>query len=305
MRSSRREFLQLVAALAGAGRLSAEIHFPSEPRDRLALTSYPFRAYIASPTNRARNSALPGMDLKEFPKLAIDKFGIHNINPLLDHFTSTDPAYLDSFRKAVADAGSHIVDLGLSGGSFYSSDENEREQAVNVSRRSIGVASIIGSPSVRQHVHGKRREKPSVDLAAQSLGQLAEYGTKHAVVINLENDNAISEDPFFLTAVIDKVNSPHLRALPDFGNTLIAHDADYNERGVAAMLKRAYNMCHVKDVVRSSAGHEKTVDLRKMFVLAKESTYSGYFSMECDSGLSDPFAGTARLVKETLAYLAA
>ena len=304
MRSSRREVLQWVAALAGAPLLSAEIRFPTEPRDRLALTSYPFRAYIASPSNRARNPALPGMDLKQFAKLAIDKFGIHNINPLLDHFTSTDPAYLDSFRKAVADAGSHIVDLGLSGGAFYSSEEKERERAVSISRRCIDVASIIGSPSVRQHVHGKRGEKPNVDLAAQSLGQLAEYGMKHGVVINLENDSAISEDPFFLTAVIDKVNSPHLRALPDFGNTLIAHDADYNQRGVTAMLKRAYNMCHVKDVVKSSAGQDKTVDLKKMFALAKESSYRGYFSMECDSGLGDPFAGTTRLVKETLGYLA-
>ncbi len=121
MRSSRREFLQLVAVVAGAARLSAEVRFPSEPRDRLALTSYPFRAYIASPSNRARNPDRPGMDLKEFPKLAIEKFGIHNINPLLDHFTSTDPAYLDSFRKTVRDAGSHIVGLGLSGGLFYSS----------------------------------------------------------------------------------------------------------------------------------------------------------------------------------------
>ncbi len=154
-----------------------------------------------------------------------------------------------------------------------------------------------------QHVHGNRGEKPSVDLAAQSLGELAEYGAKHGVVINLENDNAISEDPFFLTDVIDKVNSPHLRALPDFGNSLIAHDSDYNQRGVAAMLKRAYNMCHVKDVVRSSGGQEKTVDLKKMFALAKDSSYRGYFSMEYDSGLGDPFAGTARLVSETLRYL--
>jgi sugar phosphate isomerase/epimerase len=243
------------------------------------------------------------MDLKEFPKLAIDKFGVHNINPLLDHFTSTDSTYLDSFRKAVADAGSHIVDLGLSGGSFYSSDGKEREQAVKASRGCIDVAAIIGSPSVRQHVHGKRGEKPSIDLAAQSLGQLAEHGGKHHVVINLENDNPISEDPFFLTDVIDKVNSPHLRALPDFGNSLIAHDPDYNQRGVAAMLKHAYNMCHVKDVVRSSTGQEKTVDLKKMFALAKGSSYRGYFSMEFDSGSGDPFAGTTRLVNETLGYL--
>lgn len=289
--------------LAGAARLSAEVRFPTQPRDRLAVTSYPFRAYIESPTNRGRNPNLPGMDLKQFPKVMADRFNIHNINPVVDHFRSTDAAYLDSFRKAVADAGSHIVGLGLSGGRFYSSDSNEREDAVKASRRWIDIAEAIGSPSVRQHVHGKKGEKPNVDLAAQSLGQLAEYGSKRSVVVNLENDNPVSEDPFFLVSVIDKVDSPFLRGLPDFGNSLITHDSDYNEKAVAAMLKHAYNMCHVKDVVTSHTGQTKTVDLQKLFALAKASSYRGYFSMEFDSGQGDPFAGTRRLVKETLQYL--
>lgn len=304
MRSSRRDFLGRMALFGVATHLSAARGLPVKPRDRLALTSYPFRAYIVSPTNRGRNPALPGMDLKQFAQMAVDQFGIHNINPLIDHFASTDPAYLDSFRKAVADAGTHIVDLGLPGGSFYSSDASQREQAVSATRQSIDIAKIIGSPSVRPHVHGKRGEKPSVDLAAQSLGQLAEYGAKHGIVVNLENDNPVSEDAFFLTEVIDKVNSPHLRALPDFGNSLIDHDADYNQRAVTAMLKHAGAMCHVKDVVASRTGQKKTVDLQKMFALAKEYSYHGYFSMECDSGQDDPYAGTTRLVNETLRYLA-
>lgn len=303
MRSSRRGFLEYIALLSGATCLSAEVHFPTRPRDRLAVTSYPFRAYIESPTNRGRNPNVPGMDLRQFPKLVADRFDVHNINPLIDHFRSTDSAYLDSFRKAVADAGSHIVDLGLSGGRFYSSDANERENAVRASSQSIDIAEAIGSPSVRQHIHGKKGEKPNVDLAAQSLGQLAEYGSKHGVVVNLENDNPVSEDPFFLISVISKVGSPYLRSLPDFGNSLIEHDPGYNERAVTAMLTKAYDMCHVKDVVESHTGQKKTVDLKKMFALAKAASYRAYFSMEFDSGQGDPFAGTKRLVNETLKYL--
>ncbi len=303
MAPSRREFLQCATFLTGAARLSAEVRFPVKPRDRLAVTSYPFRAYIESPANRGRNPGLPGMDLRQFPKLVADRFDVHNINPLIDHFRSTDSAYLDSFRKAVADAGSHIVDLGLPGGFFYSSDSMEREKAVRATCKWIDVARVIGSPSARPHVRAKQGEKPSVDLAAQSLGQLAEYGGKRGVVINLENDNPISENPFFLTEVIDKVNSPYLRGLPDFGNSLIGHDPDYNERAVAAMLKHAYNMCHVKDVVESDTGQKQHVNLKKMFALAQVSDYRGYFSMEFDSGQGGPFAGTKRLVNETLQYL--
>ena len=42
------------------------------------------------------------------------------------------------------------------------------------------------------------------------LARAAEYGAKKNVVVHLENDNPISEDPFFIAQVIEKVNSPWL-----------------------------------------------------------------------------------------------
>jgi len=310
--SSRRDFLQRAAALAVARSLSAdavpkeqapEIHFPSSPRERLAVTSYPFRAYIESPTNRGRKPGLPGMDLTAFAGMISERFGVTNINPLGDHFRSTDISYLHALRKSVADAHSHIVDLGLSGRFFYSTDADTREAAIQFSRTWIDIATIVDSPSVRQHVRGKHGEKPDVELAVQSLGRVAEYGGKRNVVINLENDDPVSEGPFFLVSVIEKVDNPYLRALPDFGNSLIGHDGEYNQRAVAAMLKHAYNMCHVKDAVESDDGHRQTVDLDKMFELAKANSYRGYFSMECETDLSDPYIATKKLIDETLQYL--
>ncbi len=293
---SRRDLLKRLSLFAFAG-------FPVKVRDRLAVTSWPFRTLIESPTNRQRDPGVPGIDLKEFAAMIVEKFDVHNINPLSDHFHSTEPAYLDSFREAVAKAGSHIVDLGLSGKQFYSPDAATRTEAVEFGRKWIDIAAAIGSPSVRQHVSGRRGETPNVDLAAASLGEMAEYGAKRNIVVNLENDSAVSEDPFFLVSVIEKVNSRHLRALPDFGNSLQGHDAAFNERAVSAMLKHAYNMCHVKDTLRSATGQTYVVDLKKMFELAKTSHYKGYFSMEFDTKSGDPFSGTQKLIEETLKYL--
>jgi hypothetical protein len=45
------------------------------------------------------------------------------------------------------------------------------------------------------------------------------------------------------------------------------------------------------------------VDLKTMFDLARTSSYKGYFSMEAESRGLDPFAGTKRLLKETLENL--
>ncbi len=69
------------------------------------------------------------------------------------------------------------------------------------------------------------------------------------------------------------------------------------------MLKHAFNMCHVKDAVEGEGGKTYQVDLKEMFGLAKASSYRGYFSMECETELGDPFAGTKRLVDESLKYL--
>ena len=57
---------------------------------------------------------------------------------------------------------------------------------------------------------------------------------------------------------IEKVANSYLRALPDFDNTLATGDAVCDERGVAAMLKYAYGICHVKDVVVTDSGKKLT-----------------------------------------------
>jgi len=310
--SSRRHFIKSLPAIAAGASLlgkaqdsqhSPDLQFPVKHRDRLAVTSWPFRALIESPRNHNRDRSKPGIDLTEFPALIATKFGVYNINPLSDHFRSSDSAYLDALRHAVEKANSHIVDLGLGGRYFYAQDPAARKAGVDFGRKWIDIARLIGSPSVRQHVAGSQGAKPDVALAAESLGELADYGSKRNIIVNLENDNPIAEDPFFLVDVIQKVNSPYLRALPDFGNSLIGHDAAYNEKGVRAMFKHAYSMCHVKDTVQGKDGERATVDLKKMFEIARENSYRGYFSMEFDTDAGDPFQGTEALVQQTLQYM--
>ena len=178
MRSSRRDFLKQVATVASACCISAEalaqsknqsphpnLEFPTRPRDRLAVTSWPFRAYIESPANQGRKPSVPSMDIKEFPAMVVEKFGVYNINPLLSHFASTDSAYLESFREAVAKARSHIVDLGLPGGRFATTDSTVAESAIQDGCKWIDIAATIGSPSVRQHLSAQKGEKPDVDAA--------------------------------------------------------------------------------------------------------------------------------------------
>ena len=311
---SRREFLRNTSAAAlsfAAGvrnsvAVPREPHlvFPTSPRARLAVSSWPFREFIESPTNSYRNRQKPGMEIKEFPGMVAKRFGVHNISPLSNHFTSTELSYLDTFRRAVEQAGSHLVDLGLEGRNFWDPDKSKRKAAVDYGRHWIDLGITLGSPSVRQHLDAPKGVKPDVDLAAQMLGQMADYGSGKNIIVNLENDDPVNEDPFFIVKVIEKVGNPYLRALPDFGNELGGGDVDFNERGVTAMFKHAYSVCHVKDTVVSDSGKIYKVDLPKMFGIAKEGGFKGYLTMEWDGGPGGPYEGTQRLVEESLKYLA-
>jgi sugar phosphate isomerase/epimerase len=122
-------------------------------------------------------------------------------------------------------------------------------------------------------------------------------------VVSLENDNPVSEDPFFLVKLIEKVNSPWLRALPDFCNTLASHDADYAYRGIDAMFAHAYSISHVKSSETSDQGKTVLVDMAKTFGFMKQHGYKGYCSMEWDDASGEAYTGTASLIETTLQYL--
>jgi len=120
--------------------------------------------------------------------------------------------------------------------------------------------------------------------------------------VHLENDDPVSEDPFFVVQVIEKVNSPWLRALPDFGNSLVAHGEDFSDRAMDAMFAHAYGICHVKNGEVNEQGKFVQVDLARTFGILKKHAYKGYCSIEYDAP-GDPYKPTAELVEQTVRFL--
>jgi sugar phosphate isomerase/epimerase len=293
---TRRTFIETCAVLAAAPQARSapapDIHFPTAPRDRLAVASYPFRNFMD-------RTGHPGLKLTDFAAMVVEKFGIHNIEPLSNHFPSTEPAYLDELRRAVEQARSHIVNIPTSvGASLYDPDPARRDKAVAGGKKWVDVAVAIGSPSIRVHIQGARGAQPDAGRASESLKQVAEYGAAKNIMINLENDDLDTEDAFFLVKVIDAVNSPWLRGLPDFGNSMMKGDEDFNYRAVEAMFRRAYNISHVKDSEVDN-GKVFRVSMAKTFGIAKAAGYRGFFSMEFE-GQGEPYEGTRKLIHESL-----
>lgn len=313
---SRRKFLEKLSVLAvggitasstagTVGNPNSEPHivFPTHPRERISVASYPFRAYIDSPDNRDRDSSLPGMNLLEFPAHVAAKFRVHNIEPHSRHFTSIQPDYLEDFREELQKSKVRVVNIAVGAvHSFYDADEYGREQAVAYARKWVDAAVRIGSSGIRTHIAPAKNSPPNVERAAESLRNLAEYGAEKNLVVTLENDDLTSEDAFFLVKVIEGVNHPYLRTLPDFANSMMGGDADFNYRALQAMFQHAYNICHVKDGEDNDDGKHFSVDLKRSFDILKASNFAGYCSIEFDSA-GDPYGPTSALIEQTIKYL--
>jgi sugar phosphate isomerase/epimerase len=291
----------LKTAIASSSR--PNLQFPSAPRDRIAIASYPFRDTIAGAHDKPHPTTIPKMDLKDFVDLVKSKININKIEPWSEHFHSMDTKYLDELRSVVEKSGGAIVNIAVDGEhSPYAVDKAEREKAVAFSKQWIDIAATIGSPSIRTNMPPAKDSKPDVDRAADTLLRVAEYGAAKNILVNLENDNPLSEDPFFIVSIIEKVNNPWLHTNPDFANTLTTGKTEYAYKGVEAMFKHAYSICHVKAMEADEKGQLVHVDMARTFGILKNTNYKGYCSMEFDSP-GDPYQGTFYLVEETLKFL--
>jgi sugar phosphate isomerase/epimerase len=312
--TTRRHFLAKSAATAATAMLwpgfktavassGPNLQFPSAPRDRIAIASYPFREAIAGAHDKPYPTTISKMDLKNFVVFVKSRFNINKIEPWSEHFRSLDAKYLNDLRAVVEKSGGAIVNMAVDGEhSPYAADKAEREKAIAFSKQWIDIAATVGSPSVRTNMPPAKDSKPDLDRAADTLLRVAEYGAAKNILVNLENDNPVSEDPFFIVSIIEKVNSPWLHANPDFANTLTTGKTEYAYKGIAAMFKHAYGICHVKAMEADEKGQLVHVDMAKTFGILKNSNYEGYCSMEFDSP-GDPYLGTSDLIEETLKCL--
>ncbi len=302
----RREFLAMSVAFAmpvtfgmPVGAAEPEANFPTDPRQRLAVSTYPFRAFIDFPHSRDRDRSKPGMTLEQFAAGVQSKFQVSGIEPWSPHFKSVEPDYVHDLNSAFKKAGLRVVNIPVDAAKadLCSTDASRRDAGQALYRKWVDAAVILGAPGIRVHTPS-RGKSPDIDCAVEGLRTLAQYGAQKNIVINLENDDPGSEDPYRIIKVIETVNSPYLRALPDFCNSMaIKNDQQYNETALKALFKHAFNISHVKDM-ETDEGKVYRVDVDRIFAIAKAAGYRGYFSMEWE-GTGDPYEGTKRLIEQS------
>ncbi len=309
--TTRRRFLEQCAAAAAGVWLgpalaqassAPSLQFPSRPAaaNRRRFVSLP-RVHRRSPST---NLATRPSNSKTSRLTSSKNSMSTRSSPGPDTFLRRDAKYLEQFRASVEKAKAAIANIAVDGEHSPYSRGPFRARAGRCFQQAVGGCRRHSRLAQHSHQYSARRKasKPDLDRTADSLQRVVEYASAKNVVVNLENDNPVSEDPFFLVKLIEKVNSPWLRTLPDFGNTLAAKDPDYAYRGIDAMFGHAYCISHVKSSETNSQGITVHVDMAKTFGYHEAARYKGYCSMEWDDA-GDPYTGTTALIKTTLQYL--
>lgn len=303
---TRRGFIKGAALCSANAAFAADsnapqANFPTEPRARIAVATYPFRKIIIAPTNQDRDSSVTGMNLAAFAGFVRTKFQVRGIEPLSLHFPSIERAEVLKLRAAFDAAGVHTVNIPVDDAVELCSPNQATRNAGNARYRAwIDIAAVLGSPSIRVWIP-KCSDTSDLPRAVQSLMPTVDYAAARNIVVNLENDDPVLSSAARVLAAIRLANSEYLRALPDFANSLMGGDEQFNAKAVKQMFAHAWNIAHVKDaeIIR---GKRETVSLSQLFGTAKAAHYRGYYSMESDSDV-DPVADTKRLIAQSLALM--
>jgi sugar phosphate isomerase/epimerase len=293
----RRDFLALSAVSAVTARArdtQPEDIFPTQPRERLAVSTYPFRHLIASARNTNASMTLP-----QFAATVVDKLNVPGIEPWSPHFQSIETDYVHNLHEQFQKAGLRVVNIPVDMPAKLCGTAEERAAALSKYHQWVDAAVILKSPGIRVHLpHGAAGDDISCPVSA--LKDLAAYGASKNIVINLENDEPTHEQPERIVKVIKTVNSPFLHALPDFCNSMLIHnDPEYNYQAMRMLFPLAFNISHVKDEEMGDHGAAYRVDVNRIFDIANHVGYSGYFSMEFE-GQGDPYEGCKKLIEASL-----
>ena len=306
MSVTRRTFLAqatLASAYAAIGQTTVpKTAYPTDPRHRIAIATYPFRARILSPSNTERLENVPGMDLPAFARFIRSEFNVFGIEPLHSHFASTDEAYVHKLKSAFDAVGIRTVNIPVDEDiDLASTDPGRRDASNRILERWINIANILRSPSIRIGTVPHGSGPADIAGAAAALKPLLSYAAAHNVIVCLENDDPVFGNAQRVVSILKQVSSPWLRALPDFGNALMGGDESFNAQSVRSMFRYAANIAHVKDAEVIDKVR-RTASLKELFTIARQAGFLGYYSMESDSS-ADPVPDTHHLVEQALALM--
>jgi sugar phosphate isomerase/epimerase len=139
-------------------------------------------------------------------------------------------------------------------------------------------AKACGASSLRANT-GRGKAPFDVQRTGDSYRELAEHGKEIGVKALIENHGGYSADPENIVALVEHVDSPYCRSLPDFGN--MSADHSWGER--EAFLKKLLPYAHLisaKGMAFDELNRHTSYDVAACVRLAESCGFRGVYSIE-------------------------
>ncbi len=243
------------------------------------------------------------MNLPQFIEFA----GRQNVEgvELLDYFWTDEKSEIPKVKKQIADVGLELAVYSI-GNDFFEPNPAERVKQLEQVKHAVDVANKLGVDLLRvfsgSHREGYTLEQ-GIDWVIDGLSASADYAQQHRVTLALENHGLIAGRSDQVRDIIQRVNSPALRANLDTGNFLLV---DQNPTDAVRDLAPLAALVHLKDfrladpdqtvhVYKALDGRgytgavtgEGMVDLPAVVSILRDSGYTGWLSLEYE-GPADP-----------------
>jgi len=178
---------------------------------------------------------------------------------------------------------------------FTVPDPARRAADVSLVKSWVEVAARLGAPALRvfagRGVPDGHEGDEVVGWVVECLEECVAWGTKHGVVIALQNHDDVLKTADEVAAVHDRIASPWLGLNVDIGSLRTADP--YEEIARLAPLACTWQ---IKEQVYRR-GVEERVDLPRVFTIMREAGYRGYAPLEI-LGEGDPRPRLRRFLEE-------
>lgn len=211
--------------------------------------------------------------LLELPKVLKNELGLEVVDFNSVNLPSFEPGYLEKLRTAVVEAGCVATNLKMNQKvNMDSADPSEREHALDVYRKSIDAAEILGLHWVRPL---PRSERPEMKRHIGAFRELIDYAGQKEVTLLIENFGWMMSDPDSVVTLADQIGKDVAIGL-DTGNW------DTNEIRYAGLRKTFPRTvtCDFKAKVMGENGEHTAYDLKKCFDLGWGSGFRGPWNFE-------------------------
>lgn len=232
------------------------------------------------------------LDHLDFAAVAKNDFGIDAVEYVNQFFfdKAKDFKYLGEMKQRAESEGVRsLIIMCDREGRLGDPDKEKRKEAVENHHKWVEAARFLGCHSIRVNAASAGSYEDQMELAADGLRRLAEFGDEHGLNVIVENHGGLSSNGQWLSGVIGKVDHPRCGTLPDFGNFRIRDDEWYDKyRGVEELMPYA-RAVSAKSHDFDEKGGETTIDYLRMVRIVLNAEYRGYFGIEYEGNrLSEP-----------------